>query len=81
VELPITNHYPIIEHFFKSLSFMLHFEGFKMLLLTLIFKSIIHQDPTKNRFLIRVEMYKFLKLNQLYFPICKWDIYSTLALA
>jgi hypothetical protein len=26
-------------------------------------KSIVHQDPTKKRFLIKVEMCKFLKLN------------------
>jgi len=31
VELAITNHYPIIDHFFRSLSSVLHFEGFKML--------------------------------------------------
>jgi hypothetical protein len=31
VELPITDHYPIINHFFTSSSFMFHFERFKML--------------------------------------------------
>jgi hypothetical protein len=31
VELPITDHYPIIEHLFRSSSYVLHFEGFKML--------------------------------------------------
>jgi len=39
--------------------------------------SFIKIQPKR---VIKVEMCKFLKFNQLYFPICKWDIYTTLAL-